>query len=161
MYKVRHGGDWSVLPQRRQCSLSSHCVRQLYDAPLKIRKEKFKDLQSLKSVIFRDFHSFYDSLLHTWTWDSTWDAMHAVTLPVNRIRLFHCSNVALLSITSAAFYAFCVCFVFYWSLLVLIFMLWVFIKFGTVLMFWWPSSVLLFFSHCSDFKNQAYELLVL
>jgi len=28
--------------------------------------------------------------------------MHAVTLPVNRIRLFHCSNVALLSITSAA-----------------------------------------------------------
>ena len=65
MYNVRHAGDWSVLPQRRQCSLSSHSVEQLYGAPLKIRKEKFKDLQSLKSVIFPDFHSFYDSLLHT------------------------------------------------------------------------------------------------
>ncbi|CAK1594788.1 unnamed protein product [Parnassius mnemosyne] len=40
-------------------------VPQLYSARLKIKKEKYQDLQNLKHTMEKDYHNFYDNLPHT------------------------------------------------------------------------------------------------
>lgn len=61
-YKLRHTDNWTVLPQRRK-KFNTESPIKLYDAPLKIEKPKFNALQSLKSCMHKDNHTFYDSLL--------------------------------------------------------------------------------------------------
>lgn len=59
-------GEWQQLPQRvkRPASCPNNGVKHLYTAPLKIKKDKFDDLQYLKAVIPQDCHMFYDNLSH-------------------------------------------------------------------------------------------------
>lgn len=62
-FKIKFDSDWESLPQRRQIPAEPFKdLRRLYTQRLPITESKFKDLQSLKSVIDKDHHTFYDKL---------------------------------------------------------------------------------------------------
>lgn len=63
-YKLKHGTEeYQPLPKgRRYQSITLQDPTPLYSGPIKIRKDKYLHLQSLKSVIPIDYHSFYDNL---------------------------------------------------------------------------------------------------
>ncbi|RXN36822.1 solute carrier family 22 member 15 [Labeo rohita] len=65
-FKINHSDDWHPHPshQLRNSTSDSHTVTPLYSDRLKINELKFKHLQDLKEVIPKDFHSFYNNLLH-------------------------------------------------------------------------------------------------
>ncbi|CAM4665805.1 unnamed protein product [Leuciscus chuanchicus] len=65
-FKINHSDDWHPHPshQLRNSTSDSHTVTPLYSDRLKIKELKFKHLQDLKEVIPKDFHSFYNNLLH-------------------------------------------------------------------------------------------------
>jgi hypothetical protein len=68
-WKLDHSDDeWHDLLQTRaasnQSDLTDDSLMPLYSAPIKIKHDKFCDLQSLKAVILSDYHLFYDSLCH-------------------------------------------------------------------------------------------------
>ncbi|XP_057176831.1 uncharacterized protein LOC130545917 [Triplophysa rosa] len=65
-FKIDHSDDCHPHPshQLRNSTSDSHTVTPLYSDRLKIKELKFKHLQDLKEVIPKDFHSFYDNLLH-------------------------------------------------------------------------------------------------
>lgn len=67
-FKLSHDDAWSVLPiGRRSQRLSKESekdIPSLYRHPLKVKLQKWKHLQDLKSVIPEDYHSFYDTLPH-------------------------------------------------------------------------------------------------
>ena len=64
-FKLRHSDPLALLPQRRpsQPDLQSQPT-SLYSSPVKIKRDKFKHLQELKSLIPNDYHPFYDGLPH-------------------------------------------------------------------------------------------------
>jgi len=66
-WKLRHTDDWKLLLQPRRGAIHG-CddanIKPLYSSSIPIKFDKYKDLQSLKSVILPDFHSFYDTLRH-------------------------------------------------------------------------------------------------
>ena len=62
-YKLRHIEEWKLLPRRRSdsiCPLMSS--QKLYKCSLGITEAKWNDLQSMKTIMPRDYHPFYDSL---------------------------------------------------------------------------------------------------
>lgn len=63
-YKIRHTDDWKILPQKKAQVLQQSEPDPLYEGPLKIEKSKYNSLQSLKRFMHRDFHTFYDHLMH-------------------------------------------------------------------------------------------------
>lgn len=75
-YKTSFGNDWAILHEqnkiikRTRASIQNVHIpeqelNQLYNAPLPISSSKYNDLQSLKQVIEKDHHPFYDSLKHS------------------------------------------------------------------------------------------------
>ncbi|CAG4967866.1 unnamed protein product [Parnassius apollo] len=67
-FKLRHSAtDWEGLPTRTKTIsfIPWDTVPQLYSARLKIKKEKYQDLQNLKHTMEKDYHNFYDNLPHT------------------------------------------------------------------------------------------------
>lgn len=67
-YKIRHSTvEWSPLPTRTKNVqfIPWDTIPQLYSARLKIKKEKYQDLQDLKDTMEKDYHNFYDNLPHT------------------------------------------------------------------------------------------------
>ncbi|WAR25418.1 hypothetical protein MAR_011122 [Mya arenaria] len=70
-YKLNHSDEFGDIPKPRSSRVAnpsiSDRVENLYSHRLSIRKQKYEHLQQLKSVIPRDYHSFYDTLLHTKT----------------------------------------------------------------------------------------------
>ena len=67
-YKLRHTEEYRELPQKRACRQSTSdttCTStQLYQAPLKLKKDKFSHLQQMKVLMPQEYHPFYDSLAH-------------------------------------------------------------------------------------------------
>lgn len=63
-YKIRHTDNWETLPQKRNIQKEITEIKSLYESPLKIKKEKYNSLQTLKPFIHRDYHPFYDNLYH-------------------------------------------------------------------------------------------------
>lgn len=64
-FKLRHPNEWAKLPQRRRStSKMIQLPPPLFESKLPITREKYNHLQSLKHVLPRDTHSFYDSLPH-------------------------------------------------------------------------------------------------
>ena len=69
-WKLRHADDWNEqLPSRKGSShhqrpATLDQLKPLYQSSLKIKSDKFKDLQFLKQVILPDYHAFYDNLAH-------------------------------------------------------------------------------------------------
>lgn len=67
-WRLQYTDDWhQQLPSRRASSTASvpcslEQLQPLYHSSLKIKKDKFKDLQFLKQVILSDYHSFFDNL---------------------------------------------------------------------------------------------------
>ena len=63
-YKLQHSDPaWRLLPQRLRDVDINLELEQLHNSPLPITMSKWKDLQSLKSVIPSDFHAYYDGLV--------------------------------------------------------------------------------------------------
>jgi len=68
-YKLRHTDPWESLPIPRKATRAGSVdvlvqLKPLYSSSLRIKKDKYNDLQALKSVIMSDFHGFYDNLPH-------------------------------------------------------------------------------------------------
>lgn len=66
-YKLQHSSEtWEILPSRKKSPKKAvvHSLPKLFSTRRKIKETKFRDLQSLKSVIPRDTHTFYDNLLY-------------------------------------------------------------------------------------------------
>lgn len=61
-YKINYS-EWKNLPRRRNENVKED-VPNLYKEPLKIEKKKYENLQQIKTVIEKDYHSFYDQLPH-------------------------------------------------------------------------------------------------
>lgn len=75
-YKTSFNNDWTILHEQNNASKitrasmkNSHILEQelsqLYTEPLPISNSKYHDLQSLKQVIEKDHHLFYDNLKHS------------------------------------------------------------------------------------------------
>lgn len=70
LYKTEFEEDWAKLPEQKKVKITrrtvkSQTLRNLYNASLSISDTKFKDLQSLKSVIEKEYHPFHDNLPHS------------------------------------------------------------------------------------------------
>lgn len=67
VYKLRHSDTaWEEFPFRfkKTSFIPWDDIPQLYSARLKIKKEKYLDLQALKHILEKDYHQFYDNLPH-------------------------------------------------------------------------------------------------
>ncbi|KAJ4430833.1 hypothetical protein ANN_19424 [Periplaneta americana] len=62
IYKLNFDNDWKLIPRRPNTIIGSE--KQLYAGPIPISTQKYVDLMSLKPVIPRDYHPFYEGLLH-------------------------------------------------------------------------------------------------
>ena len=62
-YKLHHSDAWTPLP-RRPNKATPVSKTQLYKQPRPIKKTKWEHLQQLKMVIPREYHAFYDQLVH-------------------------------------------------------------------------------------------------
>jgi len=71
LYKTEFEDGWTKLPEQKKVKITrrtvieSQTLTNLYNAPLPISDTKFKDLQSLKPVIDKEYHPFYDNLPHS------------------------------------------------------------------------------------------------
>jgi hypothetical protein len=66
-FKLRYCDEWQMLLRRTHRVAANHreiIISFQYTSALQINRDKFNDLQSLKSVILSDFHAFYDNLAH-------------------------------------------------------------------------------------------------
>ncbi|KAK6180418.1 hypothetical protein SNE40_012578 [Patella caerulea] len=70
-YKLSHRDEYEELPQKKKRLRSTDNevenaseFPQLFASPRPLTSSKFKNLQDLKPVIPRDYHSYYDSLPH-------------------------------------------------------------------------------------------------
>ncbi len=67
-YKLRHPDDWCILHKRalptRGVARVLSRLSPLHSSSPKISKSKYNDLQVLKALLPREYHNFYDSLLH-------------------------------------------------------------------------------------------------
>lgn len=66
LYKLDFDTKFQELPRRPRNINNFSCATfpKLFPNPLPITERKFKDLQDIKSVIPKDFWSFYDGILH-------------------------------------------------------------------------------------------------
>ncbi|MES9905049.1 MAG: hypothetical protein ABW168_20530 [Sedimenticola sp.] len=66
MYSCLHGDELQEFPRKakKQAVEPGQTVERRHAGPLSIKNSKFAHLQQLKAVIPKDFHAFYDSLLH-------------------------------------------------------------------------------------------------
>lgn len=63
-YKLSFNGDWELLRHGTNLSVEeSFEISALYNEPLKIKKNKYNHLQSMKPLIPSDYHSFYNELI--------------------------------------------------------------------------------------------------
>lgn len=62
-FKIRHPEEWQTLPVRINKTPKTF-TPMLYNERLKLSKDKYEQLQQLKSCLEKDYHSFYDSLPH-------------------------------------------------------------------------------------------------
>jgi len=66
LYKIEFEDDWTKLPEQKKVKITRSTVIESQTlAPLTISDTKFKDLQSLKPVIDKEYHHFYDNLPHS------------------------------------------------------------------------------------------------
>jgi len=65
-YKLNFADDYQYLPRRSKDGHPNEedKVDDLYTNPVPIKPSKYKHLQDLKIVIPKDFHPFYDNLIH-------------------------------------------------------------------------------------------------
>ncbi|KAK7493373.1 hypothetical protein BaRGS_00015499 [Batillaria attramentaria] len=63
-YKLHHSDEWSPLPSRNSNRNAPVTIPKMYSQPIPIKKTKFEDLQQLKEVLPREYHTFYDQLPH-------------------------------------------------------------------------------------------------
>ncbi|KAK7504088.1 hypothetical protein BaRGS_00004820 [Batillaria attramentaria] len=63
-YKLHHSDEWSPLPSRNSNRNAPVTIPKMYSQPIPIKKTKFEDLQQLKEVIPREYHTFYDQPPH-------------------------------------------------------------------------------------------------
>lgn len=64
-FKLNHTDDWSLLNRRFNKNVEpvpNGSLPSLYSEPRPITKDKYKNLQELKTTLLADFHSFYDQL---------------------------------------------------------------------------------------------------
>nr|CAH7748643.1 unnamed protein product [Callosobruchus chinensis] len=66
MFKLRHSEEWSPLPCRfnKKAIIAYDELPQLYKTPIPIKKEKYQHLIAIKMSLKKDYHGFYDSLMH-------------------------------------------------------------------------------------------------
>lgn len=62
-FKLRHPHEWQTLPARVNKSTSTSTPR-LYSERLKITKDKYDQLQSMKCSLQKDYHGYYNALPH-------------------------------------------------------------------------------------------------
>ncbi|KAK7486390.1 hypothetical protein BaRGS_00022314 [Batillaria attramentaria] len=58
-YKLHHSDEWSPLPSRNSNRNAPVTIPKMYSQPIPIKKTKFEDLQQLKEVLTREYHTFY------------------------------------------------------------------------------------------------------
>lgn len=66
-YKLNHSDEWQILPQRKNITAKACPVNKIpleYHERFKIKKEKWDQLQNLKSGLDLEHHHFLDSLPH-------------------------------------------------------------------------------------------------
>ena len=61
-YKINYEDEWKTLLKPRAVQREEPIV--LYQTKLKIKETKYQHLQQLKTVMPRDYHTFYDNLSH-------------------------------------------------------------------------------------------------
>lgn len=63
MFKLSFDNEWEILPQRLNSKHSIDTeVKELYLEEIPLTYQKYKDLQSLKPLLPKDYHTFYDNL---------------------------------------------------------------------------------------------------
>ena len=63
-FKFNFSDDWEALMLARSDRLPVAAPEQLHSSRRNIKKTKFDHLQSMKTVLPDDAHSFYDALSH-------------------------------------------------------------------------------------------------
>lgn len=64
-YKLDFSDNWEILPQRKNKTVKPTLLEDfpaLFKERLKIKKKKYDHLQELKSILEKDYHTFYDSI---------------------------------------------------------------------------------------------------
>lgn len=64
-FKLRFGDDWTELPSRKRKNISPLPFDELpalYKERIKIKRQKFEHLQTLKQSLDIDYHSYYDNI---------------------------------------------------------------------------------------------------
>lgn len=66
LYKINYYDSFNELPRRPKKIDPEHILKfpKLHQSPQKISLDKWNDLQSLRSIMPYDCHSFYDALPH-------------------------------------------------------------------------------------------------
>lgn len=63
MFKLSFDDEWEDLPQRLDKKYSVETeVKDLYSKEITLTSQKYRDLQSLKPLLPKDYHSFYENL---------------------------------------------------------------------------------------------------
>lgn len=64
LYKLtfHENSSWQNLPQRINWPNVPYSFVRLFESPIKLRESKFRDLMSMKSILPKNVHSFYDNL---------------------------------------------------------------------------------------------------
>lgn len=62
-YKLNYDDEWQDLPHRNY-KIEAFKVKPLYEEPIKIKSEKYQDLQQLKSVLPKHTWQYYNDLPH-------------------------------------------------------------------------------------------------
>ena len=64
-YKISYTDQCRPLPQRRRKNKADeNTITKMYKASMRITSTKWQHLQQLKKVLPKDYHHFYDALLH-------------------------------------------------------------------------------------------------
>ncbi|KAF2888758.1 hypothetical protein ILUMI_17415 [Ignelater luminosus] len=63
-YKVNYTDNYESFPKRLTTKNKNFVIPPLFISQPKIKKEKYDHLQSLKSVLDKQYWDFYDNLLH-------------------------------------------------------------------------------------------------
>lgn len=62
-YKLDFDNDWILSPQRKaKIDISKTILKSLYENSIPLPLKKYNDLQSLKKLLPKDYHGFYDNL---------------------------------------------------------------------------------------------------
>lgn len=65
MFKLSFDDEWKDLPQRldKKHSVDTD-VKDLYSKEIPLTTQKYRDLLSLKPLLPKDYHSFYENLTY-------------------------------------------------------------------------------------------------